>query len=198
MKNFYFLIVLLSINSYSIESFQSFILTNSGSKIAIRTNFFRIDYDEKTVFYKLENSELEKTISFKDFDFILIGKNKFKTFKLNNSKEINGYFVLSETPSKSLILSSSPSEDEDSNLVKYNFYIIDLTGNILESLQFDNLKKPKSVSVRGDIFTKIQFYFKDCNLLMDRVSSFDNTSFENLNLDILNFFNSPVYIECLK
>ena len=64
------------------ESFQSFILTNSGSKIAIKTNFFRIDYAEKTIFYKLENSEIEKKISFKDFDFILIGKNKFKTFKI--------------------------------------------------------------------------------------------------------------------
>ncbi|HEU4790117.1 MAG TPA: hypothetical protein VFS71_10555 [Flavobacterium sp.] len=198
MKHFYFLILLFSVNSFSMESFQSFILTNSGSKIAIKTNFFRIDYVEKTVFYKLENSEIEKKISFKDFDFILIGKNKFKTFKLNNSKEINGYFVLSETASKLLILSSTSSDDEDSNLVNYVFYIVDSNSGILDSLQFDNLKKPKSVSVRGDIFSKIQFYFKDCNLLMDRISSYDNTSFQNLNLAILDFFNSPVYIECLK
>jgi hypothetical protein len=197
MKQFYFLILFLSINSFSMESLQSFILTNSGSKIAIKTNFFRIDYVEKTIFYKLENSEIEKNISFKDFDFILIGKNKFKTFKLNNSKEINGYFVLSETASKSLILSSSPSDDEDSNLVNYFFYIVDSNNNILDSLQFDNLKKTKSVTVRGDIFSKIQFHFKDCNLLMNRISSFDNTSFENFNLDILGFFDSPIYYDCL-
>ena len=127
----------------------------------------------------------------------LLGRINLKRLKLNNSKEINGYFVLSETASKSLILSSTASDDEDSNLVNYVFYIIDLNNNILDSLQFDNLKKPKSVTVRGDIFSKIQFYFKDCNLLMDRISSFDNTSFQNFNLDILGFFDSPIYFDCL-
>src|SRR6187402_3030310 len=173
MKHFYFLILLFSLNSFSTESLQSFILTNTGTKIIIKTNFFRIDSFEKTVFYKLENSEVERKISFKDFDYILVGKNKFKTFKLNNSKEINGYFVLSESASKSLIFSSIASEDEDSNLVNYVFYILDSNSNILDSLQFDNLKKTKSVSGRADIFTKIQFYFKDCKLLMDRISLFD-------------------------
>jgi len=161
----------------------------------IRTNFFRIDYVEKIVFYKLSNSEAENKMSFKDFDYIIIGKNKFKTLKLNNSKELNGYFVLAESSSKSLFVSSI--SDEDDSVMHYVFYIMDSKNVVLDSLQFDNLKKPKSASVRGDIFTKIQFYFKDCNLLMDRISSFDNTSFENFNLDILGFFDTPVYFECL-
>lgn len=184
-------------NSSAMGSFQSFIITNTGSKIVIKTNFFRIDYSEKTVFYKLESSEVEKKISFKDFDFILIGKNKFKIFKLSNSKDIIGCFVLAETASNSLIVSSLPSDDESSNLVNYVFYILDSNNNILDSLQFDNLKKAKSVSVRSDIFSKIQFYFKDCKLLMERISSFDNTAFQNLNLDILGFFDSPIFIDCL-
>jgi hypothetical protein len=182
-------------NSFSMDSFQSFILKREGTKISINPNFFRIDSNEKTVLYKLENSEAEKKISFKDLDYIIIGKIKFKTFKLNNSKEVIGYFVLSETASKSLIFSSM-SED-DSNISNYVFYILDSNCNILESLQFDNLKKAKSVSIRAEIFSKIQFYFNDCKLLMDRISSFDNTSFQNLNLDILGFFDSPVYFECL-
>src|SRR6478609_908688 len=188
MKHFYFLILLLfSINSFSMESFQSFILKNEGTKISINPNFFRIDYVEKTVFYKLENSEAERKISFKDFDYILIGKNKFKTFRLNNSKEIKGYFVLSEIGSKSLIITST--SDEESNVVNYDLLIVDSNDTILDGLQFDNLKKPKSISVRADIFSKIQFYFKDCKLLMDRMSSLDTISSQNLYLNILRLFD---------
>jgi hypothetical protein len=184
-------------NSFSMESYESFILTNSGAKINIKPNFFRIDSSEKIIFYKLSNSEAEIKMSFKDFDYILIGKNKFKTFKLNNSKEVNGYFVLSQTPSKTLILSSRSDEDEESNLVYYVFYILDLNNNIIDTLQFDNNKKAKSALIRADIFLKIDFYFSDCKSLINRISLFDNTSTQNLNLDILGFFDSPVYIECL-
>lgn len=198
MRYFCFLILFVSMNSFSMGSFENFILTNSGSKIDIKPNFFRVDYAEKIVFYKSANSEVETKIKFKDFDFIRFGKNKFKIYKLNSSKEINGYFVLCETASKTLIFSTNLGVDDDeSNLVHYVFYIIDSNNNIVESLQFDNIKKPKSASLRADIFSKIQFYFSNCKLLMDRISSFDNTSLKNLNLDILGFFNSPVYIECL-
>lgn len=182
-------------NSFAIEPFQNFILTNSGSKITIKPNFFRIDSSEKVIYYKVSTSEVESRMSFKDFDYILIGKNKFKTYKLNNSKEINGYFVLSDTATKSLILSSR--SEEESNVVHYVFYVIESNGSILDSLEFDNQKKAKSVLVRADIFSKIQFYFRDCNMLMNRISTYDNTSLENLNLNILGFFNSPLYIECL-
>ena len=179
------------------ESSSSFILTNNGSKISVKPNFFRIDYAEKTIIFKLSNSEVESTLSFKDFDYILIGKNKFKTYKLNSSKEVNGYFVLCETASKTLILSTNSAVDSDeSNSLQYVFHVIDLNDNIIESVQFDNLKKPKSVSVRADIFSKIKFYFGDCSLLINRIAAFDNTSLQNLNLDILDFFNSPVYIQC--
>lgn len=188
----------LSMNSFSMPIFESFILTNDGSKINIKTNFFRIDNAEKIVIYKLPNSEVESKIKFKDFDYIHIGTNKFKTYKLNNSKEVNGYFVLSETTSKALIFAAKPDEDEGSTKISYTFYVLDLKNNILDSLQFDNLKSTKSIITRGDIFPKIQFYFKDCELLIKRIESYDNLSAKNQNLDILDFFDSPVYIECLK
>ncbi|KAF2336479.1 hypothetical protein [Flavobacterium daemonense] len=195
MKHFYFLILLFCINSFANESFDSYILKKEGTKISINPSFFRIDSNEKFVFYKLENSDVEKKISFKDFDYILIGKIKFKTFKLNNSKEINGYFILCETASKSLIVSSS--SDEESETMHYVFYIIDQDTKVVDNLEFDNLKKTKSAEIRADIFLKIQFYFKDCNALMDRLYSFDKDSAQNSNLNILGFFDSPVYIECL-
>ena len=198
MKKFYFLMLFLSINAFSMTFSESFILTNDGLKISIKPNFFRIDATEKIVFYKLSNSDVESKIKFKDFDCIQIGTNKFKTYKLNNSKEINGYFVLSEIGTKTLILTTQPDEEEESTKVNYVFYIIDINNNVLDSLQFDNLKNAKSISLRGEIFSKIQFYFADCEMLIKRISSYDNLTVENRNLDILDFFNSPVYIECPK
>jgi len=186
--------LLISINSYSIENF---ILTNDGSKINIKPSFFRIDTNEKTISYKLSNSDVESKMKFKDFDFINIGKNKFKTYKLQNSKEVNGYFVLAETATKTLLLSTEPDEDEESTKVNYVFYVVDLTANIIDSMKFDNLKNSKSGTMRGDILFKIQFYFNNCPLLMTRISSFDNLFDQDNNLKILDFFNSPVYINCL-
>ncbi|WP_157813352.1 hypothetical protein [Flavobacterium sp. 5] len=188
----------LSINSFSMPAFESFILTNDGSKITIKTSYFRIDNTEKVVYYKLPNSDIESKIKFKDFDYIHIGTNKFKTYKLNNSKEVNGYFVLSDTASKTLIFTTKPNEDEESSKVNYVFYILDLNNNIIDSLEFDNLKNAKSNNSRADIFSKIQFYFKDCEMLITRIESYDKLSAQNQNLDILDFFNSPVYIECIK
>ena len=198
MKKIYFLMLFISMNSFSMPFFESFILTNDGLKINIKPNFFRIDNIEKIVFYKLQNSDVESKIKFKDFDYIHLGPNKFKTYKLNNSKEINGYFVLSETSSKTLIFTTKPDEEEDGSKVNYILYILDLNNNILDSLQFDNLKNKKSNSIRGDIFSKIQFYFSDCQMLISRITSYDKPSAQNQNLSILDFFNSPVYIECLK
>ena len=177
---------------------ESFILTNDGSKINIKTNFFRIDNIEKVAFYKLPNSETENKIKFKDFNYIQLGTNKFKTYKLNNSKEIKGYFVLSETASKTLIFTTIPEENEESTKVNYVLYVLDANNNILDSLQFDNLKNQKSNNIRGDIYSKIEFYFSDCPMLMYRISAFDDLSEQNLHLGVLEIFNSPVYTECTK
>lgn len=188
----------ISMNSFSMPIIENFILTNDGTKIIIKPNSFRIDVREKIVFYKSSNSLIESKIKFKDFDYVLLGSNKFKTYQLNDSKEINGYFVLSESSSKSLILMTKPNEDIESTKVSYVIYILNSDNTIIDSLEFDNLKNSKSITKRGDIFPKIQFYFKDCEMLISRITTYDNLSFENQNMDILNFFNSPVYIECEK
>ena len=198
MQKIYFLMLFLSINTFSMPVSENFILTNDGSKINIKANFFRIDNNEKIVFYKLANSDVESKIKFKDFDYIHIGTNKFKIYKLNNSKDVNGYFVLSESAGKTLIFTTKPDEDEESSKVNYILYILDLNNTIIDSLEFDNLKNAKSNNSRGDIFSKIQFYFSDCEMLISRITSYDNLSVQNQNLSILDFFNSPVYIECLK
>lgn len=196
MKKFYFLVLFISMNAFSMPVIENFILTNDGVKIIIKPNSFRIDISEKIVFYKPFNSDVENKIKFKDFDYILLGSNKFKTYQLNNSKEINGYFVLSESASKTLLLTTKSNESTISTKINYVIYILDANENIIDGIQFDNLKNSKSITTRGDIYSKIQFYFNDCDKLITRISSYDNLSLENQNMDILKFFNSPIYIEC--
>lgn len=198
MKKIYLLVLFISMKTFSMPFVENFILTNDGSKIIIKPNSFRIDIGEKMAFYKLSNSNVESKIKFKDFDYIFLGSNKFKTYQLNNSKEINGYFVLSETASKTLIFTTIPNEDAESTKVNYLIYIVDLNDTVIDGLQFDNLKNTKSSTRRGEIFSKIQFYFNECEKLITRVTSYDNLLLENQNMDILGFFNSPVYIDCQK
>jgi hypothetical protein len=198
MNKIYFLMLFICMNLFSMAPVENFILTNDGTKIIIRHNSFRIDIREKMVFYKLSNVNIESKIRFKDFDYILLGTNKFKTYQLNNSKEVNGYFVLSETDSRTLIFTTKPNEDVESTKVNYVFYIVDSNNAIVDGLEFDNLKNTKSSNTRGEIFSKIRFYFNDCEKLVTRITSYDNLLLENQNMDILDFFNLPVYIECIK
>lgn len=177
---------------------ENFILTNDSLKIIINPNSFRIDIREKIVFYKVPNSNLENKIKFKDFDYVLLGSNKFKTYQLNDTKETDGYFVLSQTPTKTLILTTKPNTDVDSHKVSYLMYIVSSSNKIMDGLEFDNLKNSRSITKRGEIFAKIRFYFSDCELLLSRITFYDNSTLENQNMDILDFFNSPVYIECTK
>lgn len=197
MNKLYFLIFFWSINSFSINAPESYIQTNNGLKITIKPSFFRIDNKEKLVYYKPLNSESESKIKFKDFDYVLIGINKFKTYRITDSKEVNGYFVLADTNSNTLICSTIPNEDDESTTVKYVLYILDADNIIVDGLVFDNLKNTKSNNTRGEIYSKIEFYFKGCQKLIDRLTPYGNVLTQNTNMDILNFFDSPVYVDCL-
>ncbi|OAZ03407.1 hypothetical protein [Flavobacterium succinicans] len=196
MSKFYFILLFFSFTCFSAENPNSFIVNKDGEQISINSNFFRIDNTEKCIYYKLVNSPAEIKMNFNDLDYVMIRKNKFKTVKFANTKELKGFFVLSESATKTLLFSSMSSEEEES-VVKYEFYIIDKSGSIVESHVFDNLKRPKSASTRSDIFGKIRFFFDDCPQLIKRISSFDVNSAENFNLDILGFFDEPIYINCL-
>lgn len=196
MNKFYFFLLFLSFSGFATESFDNFIFNKNGDQININPNFFRIDNAEKCIYYKLVSGSSEIKMNFNDLDYVIIRKNKFKTVRLKNTKEIKGFFVLCESAAKTLLFSSS-SQEEDESVVKYQFYIVDKENSVLESHIFDNLKRPKSASIRSDIFGKIRFFFDDCPSLIKRISSFDVASAENFNLDILGFFDAPIYINCL-
>ena len=194
MKKLYFLLLLMI---YQNVFPDSFIVRKDGSKAEIQNNSFRIDAAEKTIYYKLAESSREIKTYFKDFDYVVFGVNKFKTFKLDKSNEINGFFVLAETAEKTLVSIAIPDMEEDSSNISYVFHVLDKQNNIIETHEFSNSKNQKNANLRGEIYSKIKFYFPNCELLLNRLSNFDRNIHDMNNTAILGFFNTPVYINCL-
>lgn len=194
MKNFY--IFLLLFFSFNLTFADSFIIKADGSKSQIKSNSFRVNSLEKMIYYKLIDSDKEIKLNFKDFDYVVFGVNKFKTFRLNNSREITGFFVLTETEDKMLITIPTVDPESDGKKVNYVFHVVDKNNNIIESHNFNNLKNQKNSNARSEIYSKISFYFSECINLINRLSVYDKNTHSIDNLSILSFFNAPVYIEC--
>jgi hypothetical protein len=192
MKKILLLFLLISFNS---NAEDSFIIKKDGSKSIIKTNSFRVDQNEKLIYYKLTTNDSEIKMSFSDFSCVEFGVNKFKTYKLNNSNEVRGYFVLTESNDKALI--SISKTDEDSNKVTYEFHIIDNNGQVLESHFFNNILNQKNADLRSEIYLKIKFYFSNCFELLKRLDLYDKNNSGINNITILRFFNSPVYQKCI-
>ncbi|WP_310555301.1 hypothetical protein [Flavobacterium sp.] len=194
MKKILFLLLLISFNA---NAEDSFIIKNDGSKANIKSNSFRVDQNKKIIYYKLTTNDSEIKMSFNDFSSVEFGVNKFKIYKLNNSKEVKGYFILTETNDKTLISISKPDEDEDSKKVSYEFHILDNKNQVLESHFFNNSVNQKNADLRGEIYLKIRFYFSDCFELLKRLDMYDKNNSDINNTTILRFFNSPVYQKCI-
>jgi hypothetical protein len=194
MKKLYlFFLLLVCQNAFP----DSFIIKKDGTKAVIKGNSFRVDSMEKTIYYKLIDQEGEVKMKFKDFDYVIFGVNKFKTFKLDNSNEISGFFVLAETAEKSLISISFSEQDEESSRISYVFHVIDSQNSIIESHEFSNQNNQKAANARGEIYGKIKFYFSGCEALLNRLAYFDRNNLGTDNTLILGFFKSPVYVGCL-
>lgn len=183
---------------FSFLSFSAFaedeILLKSGIKETIKPNTFRVDYTERKISYQTNANSKEVTILFKDFDWVTVGINKFQTFTLDGSSVAEGYFVLSETATKRLIFRSI--QDEDSNLIKYAFYVIDINNKILDYHSFDNGTSKKSITQRSEIFLKIRYYFAECTEMMQRLELYDQYSSDMNHNRIVLFFKTPIYYNC--
>jgi hypothetical protein len=197
MKNI--TICLLLFLNFSSFALDPFIIKKDGSKQAIKSNSFHVDQAEKVIYYLLENDQTEVKMSFNDFSSVEFGVSKFKTFRLNNSKKVEGYFVLAESESKSLISIFKPDlENEDSKTFFYEFHVIDKNNTIIESHFFNNIIDQKNADLRNDIYTKIRFYFENCSTLSKILEMYDSNNYSktNENTKILEFFNSHVYYQC--
>ena len=190
-----FIFLFLSFSCFSNSNAKNFVLTKSGERIDVSPSFFKIDDNERCIFYKTLNGSKEVKMNFKDLDYLIIRNSKFKAFKFKDSNEIDGCFVLCESSNSSLIFKTASLDD--SNTVHYEFFVVDQDLAILENHKFDNLKSTKSAWIRADIFGKIKFFFGNCTSLIERLSAYDINSFEDYNLRILAFFDLPLFISCL-
>ena len=166
------------------------IILKDGSKAIIEPNSFKVDFENKTVSYKILNSS-QKKISFKDFISVEFGANKFQTFKLAGETVFEGYFVIAETDTKKLVVHTLPQEEE--GITRYEFHVIENDNRIVDSHVFDNKKNQKSSNLRADIYGKIRFHFPNHIQLLKRLEMYDKNSFAIDNTKILGFFNNPVY-----
>jgi hypothetical protein len=190
------LLLLLNFSAFAIDSF---IIKKDGSKQVIKSNSFHVDQTEKVIYYQLENEQTEVIMSFNDFSSVEFGTSKFKTFRLNNSKKAEGYFVLSESEGKSLISIFKPDlENEDSKTFFYEFHVIDKNNTIIESHFFNNIIDQKNADLRNEIYIKIKFYFENCSTLSKILEMYDSKNYSktNDNTKILEFFNSHAYYKC--
>jgi hypothetical protein len=141
MKIITIFFLFITINVFSEDSF---IIKKDGSKATIKSNSFRVDSNDKVIYFRLTSSEKEIKMSYNEFDYVEFGVNKFKTFRLNNSSEISGYFVLSETENRTLISSVITNEDEETSIVSYVFHVLDDQNNSIETHYFNNAKNKKN------------------------------------------------------
>ncbi|MCL9809957.1 hypothetical protein [Flavobacterium luminosum] len=180
---------------YSLFAFSADeIVLKDGSKLTLKTNSFKVNFSENSITYQTLSSSKEQSLSFKDFDYVIAGVNKFQTFNLEGSSSVEGYFVLAESNSKKLIFRSI--YNPDGSIARFIFHILNENLQILDSHFFDAGSSKKSVDVRAEIYLKIRHYFSTCTEMMKRLEVYDMNAAESNHVRILLFFKSPMYYKC--
>ena len=96
--------------------------------------------------YAEVGKEWEKYIRFKDLDYAIVGPYYFKSFILINEKgksiKESSYFVMTETPTKKLLVYTYTLIGKYSSTDFYFIYVIDNNNNILDSeLKFTHARQ---------------------------------------------------------
>lgn len=197
MKNLFFLVFFFSLNSYSQNSF---ILKKDGTKIEISDKFtdFQVINIDKRISYVVPGKTWEKYITYKDLDYASFGQYVFKSFKVK--KKQKGYFVLADDVDKRLVclvtaVTTKQGKSLYSTITYYDVLVLDLGDNIIETLYFKGTSKSAdNVGLRKKVPELIKRNFQNCPKVIERMESF-NTNDEYF-MDILSFFDSPVYLKC--
>lgn len=180
---------------YSLFAFSADeIVLKDGSKLTLKANSFKVNFSENSITYQSLSSSKDQSLSFKDFDYVIAGVNKFQTFNLEGSSSVNGYFVLAESNSKKLIFRSI--YNPDGSIARFIFHILNENLQILDSHFFDAGSSKKSIDVRAEIYLKIRHYFSTCTEMMKRLEVYDMNAAESNHVRILLFFKSPMYYKC--
>ncbi|MES2812815.1 MAG: hypothetical protein V4670_10140 [Bacteroidota bacterium] len=193
MKTLFFsIILLLNLNT---KAADDEIILKNGNKTTIQPNSFKVDFEEKTISFKSTKNTLMK-LKFNEFNSVVVGVNKFQTLKRNSNSETEGYFVLTETTTKKLLIRSQSKEEE--NEIKYDLIIIDSNNQIIETHTLNSKPNKKSALLRSEIFTIVKYHFSECQKLIERMEVYDKNSYDINNTRILSFFNNPVFYDYTK
>jgi hypothetical protein len=194
MKKSYLFIFCLLLRVAMYANDDEIILKN-GTKTVIKPNSVLIDYENKSIFYITETN-IKTNIKFHDLNSVQFGKNKFETLKIDGKSSVDGYFVLTETKTKKLLLKSTTLED--SEIENHEVLILNSSNEIIETYLLDSKKNNKSATIRSEIYTIIKFHFSECKDLLERLEIYDrNNTIEN-NIRILSFFKNPIYYDYVQ
>ena len=193
-------LILFLLATSPIFSQNDFLITNSDQKIDIEDGTIIINSLEKTIDYKLLDKHKSKSINFNQLNYCFFENYVFMTYDLYNDNNIQGYFILADTPKRKLLSIILPPEadiyNKFNNLeTKYRFIIIDENSKILEQYVFDNIKLESNSINRSLISNKIKNQFKEFPEFISKLASFENINDDKFNLKILELFEFPTYMK---
>lgn len=186
-----FLFLVMSLNSFSQNSY---FVDKKGARTIMDNESVDVILIDKRISYSLPGKTWEKYVKFDDLDYAVVGPSLLKSFKLNNKKPYNVFFVYGEKEDKQLIgvkitttvTSGRSSYSTDS----YRLLVIDSNQMIIEDLKFTSSVKDTKNGEKNKVAPIVEKHFSDCPDVM--------TKLENYRTSILDFFTDTTYINCKK
>jgi len=204
------LFILLSAKSFSQKSF---IVTNDNEKIIVDDNSIDLDIKAERVSYKIPNSDKETEIKFKKIKTANLGYYRMNRMKIADEKDEQLCFTIAETNEKKLIgynkiIYTAPStgggfQSGGRVVTKSFYYILDSYNNVLDRTITKDIFGDSYAKDRKKAEEILNKHFSDCKGIMDRLkSSFDSYTGKMINrmsesnVNIIQFFKTPIYTNC--
>lgn len=194
MKLIYILLLKTIVAFISHTTIEDEIIFKNGTKSTIKQSSFKIDYTNKLVRYSTLSNQNVK-LNFNEFDSAEFGMHKFQILKINKNI-LEGYFVLTETNEKKLIIKSEPTEENSNNSIF--LLILDHKNEILEEYKLDSNTNYKSMTLRSEIYAVLKYHFPQCTSFLQRLELYDRSITSSNNVRILQFFKTPIYYDYRK
>lgn len=192
MKGIAFLLILLGLRLSAQEVFvgppDGPILTiETADGTLINPAGVQLDHKGKRVSYAVAGQKIQ-TLKFEKVKQVNIGMNVFRVF---GPKDFKGYYIKAETDTR--ILASMPLKFYETAIVDMLVVVLDSDGNVLESIEMNNVKKrpEKRLAVRD----MVRRNFGDCAEFTEYFNNFDYDS-DTQKMQIWGFFAMTNYVDC--
>ena len=168
-------------------AFDDEIIFRNGNKTTIKPNSFKVDYLNKSIRYTTTSNQ-QMELNFNEFESAEFGQHKFKIVKKENNI-LEGYFVLTETNHKKLLIKSELTEE---NLeAQIDLLILNHNNTIIEEYTLDSKTSTKNTTLRSEIYAVLKYHFPEYHNFLQRLELYDRSINYNNNTRILQFFKKP-------